>query len=272
MHTATNCLSVNLAFSDIITISMAPLFVFAHLNGYPSDGFGKFACKLLPVTEISIVVSSFTLKVLEVERYHALLKPLRAGLRLKEDNIKQAIALIWISSFIFLFAIFRLSGMERHTFNMHWSLKLPYESRNCKLCHHKLSIRYLYSTDSNALLLSGSLIKGLYFTNTVCPETDRERSAEKKRLVITFIIATAGFTVAIGYGSFIVFYTVIASKGDKQIGFKLYSDISSVIVFLFNCSLCLNPILYAFRSTNFKEGFKRIIVCRQPTPPHEIQL
>ena len=98
----------------------------------------------------------------------------------------------------------------------------------------------------------GSLIKGLYFTNTVCPETDRERSAEKKRLVITFIIATAGFTVAIGYGSFIVFYTVIASKGDKQIGFKLYSDISSVIVFLFNCSLCLNPILYAFRSTNFK--------------------
>lgn len=180
MHTATNCLSVNLAFSDIITISMAPLFVFAHLNGYPSDGFGKFACKPLPVTEISIVVSSFTLKVLEVERYHALLKPLRAGLRLKEDNIKQAIALIWISSFIFLFAIFRLSGMERNTFNMHWSLKLPYESRNCKLCHHKLSIRYLYSTDSNALLLWISDKRIIFYQHGLPRNRSRKKRREKE--------------------------------------------------------------------------------------------
>jgi len=43
-------------------------------------------------------VLSFTLTVLAVERYHALLKPFSTGLRLKEDNIKQAIALVWISS------------------------------------------------------------------------------------------------------------------------------------------------------------------------------
>ena len=78
----------------------------------------------------------------------------------------------------------------------------------------------------------------------------------------TFILATAGFVF--GYAPFVVFYTAIASGGDEQIGFKLYSDLSSIFVFLFDCSLSLNPLLYAFRSTSFKESFKRFIFCHRP--------
>ena len=33
---------------------------------------------------------------------------------------------------------------------------------------------------------------------------------------------------------------------------------------VFVVSLCFNPFIYAFRSTNFKEGFKRVILCRNP--------
>ena len=44
----------------------------------------------------------------------------------------------------------------------------------------------------------GSLIRGLYFANTVCPETettDGERRSEKKKLVITLLLATVGFLI-----------------------------------------------------------------------------
>ena len=41
MHTTTNYLLVNLAFSDIVTILMEPLFFSSNLNGFLSDGIGK---------------------------------------------------------------------------------------------------------------------------------------------------------------------------------------------------------------------------------------
>ncbi|CAH3166708.1 unnamed protein product, partial [Porites lobata] len=57
-------------------------------------------CKLLVIVEVLKMVSSITLTVLAAERYHAVLKPLRAGLRLNEDNIKKAVAYIWIASVV----------------------------------------------------------------------------------------------------------------------------------------------------------------------------
>jgi len=110
----------------------------------------------------------------------------------------------------------------------------------------------------------GSLIQGLYFTNTVYQETNGGRSSEKKKLVITYILATAGFVF--GFAPCVMFYTVIASKGDKHIIF----DLSPIFPFLYYCSLCLNQMTYAFRSTNFLEGFKRIIFCRRSPTQSEI--
>ena len=39
--------------------------------------------------------SASTLSVIAIERYHAILKPFSSNLRLNEQNIKKAIALIW---------------------------------------------------------------------------------------------------------------------------------------------------------------------------------
>ena len=72
------------------------------MTGYLSDGFGRFSCKFIVLMDIGALVTSFTLIVLAVERYHALLKPLRTGLRLGEDNINKAITLIWILNVVYL--------------------------------------------------------------------------------------------------------------------------------------------------------------------------
>ena len=268
MHTTTNYLLVNLAFADIVTILMEPLFFFSHVtNGFLSDGFGKFVCKFLVIEEIFITVSSFTLTVLAVERYHALLKPFRTGLRLKEDNIKKAIILIWISGILLCLPRFVFQEWsETHStcvgtwsFHMNQAAKV-YVIINAVFGTYILLLAMLYCY--------GSLIKGIYITKTICAESQGERTApEKKKLVVTFVLASA--TYFIGYGSFVVLHTITASWPDQQISLKFYSNSLSVIVFLFDFSLCLNPILYAFRSKNFQEGFKRIILCRAPLSPEE---
>ena len=56
--------------------------------------------------QVSIMVSFNNLTVLAVERYHAILKPFKTGLRLNEDNIKRAIACICIASFVICFPEF----------------------------------------------------------------------------------------------------------------------------------------------------------------------
>ena len=52
-----------------------------------------------------------------------------------------------------------------------------------------------------------------------------------------------------------------------NIGISLFSDLENAFQFLFGYSLCLNPLVYAFRSAHFRQGFRRVLTsCRKPTP------
>ena len=266
MHTTTNFLLANLAVSDVISILQLPLFVSAvYQLGYVNDGFGKFVCQLSPLFSFPILVSSFTLTAIAVERYHALLKPFTTGLRLQEHNIRKFITIIWISSLLFCLPLFFF-----HEWSQAYSACTLIPSQAGKVYVIIIHVVAAYIPMAIFLYCYGSLIKGLYFTNTICPtDSDEDRSSEKKKLVVTFILATAGFVI--GYGPTVVLVAAMISRGNEPINF---SDFSIVFYFLFYCSLCLNPILYAFRSTNYQEGFKRIIFCRKPPTQndHDVQL
>jgi len=266
MHTTTNYLLVNLAVADVITVLLWPLFISAsYVNQYFSNGVGNFLCKFTSSTEMSIVASSFTLTVLAVERYHALLKPLRIKLRLTEDNVKQAITLIWLSSFLICLPQFFLREWRGSLLICvgPWTINMNTESR---------VYFFISSVFSACLPLAimtycyGFLIRALYFTNTICsePVANGESNTEKKKLITTFILATAGFFVC--FAPSVVYFTVLILKPDEEADIKFKFDLSALLAFLFLFSLCFNPMLYAFRSSNFRAGFKRIIFCHRPTP------
>ena len=250
MHTPTNYLLVSIAASDIITILLWPLYFFE---------VWKFVCKLVELVELCIMVSSFTITVLAVEKYHALLKPFRNGLRLREDNVKKAIACIWVASILICLSetFFKEWSKTRETCIGPWTLYLNQGSKACMVLNVVVSFIQL----SIIMYCYGTLIRGLYFTNTVCAETDGERRSEKKKLVITFMLVTFGFFM--GYTPTLVSYVIIPS-GDGTTDVSFYAQLTAVADFILSVSLCFSPLIYAFRSTNFKEGFKRVILCRNP--------
>ncbi|XP_068707228.1 neuropeptide FF receptor 2-like [Montipora foliosa] len=253
MHSVTNYLLANLAVSDGLTIFFIWAFMLNH------DFLKKVDCRLTALG-FTVPVSSFTLMVLAIERYHALLKPFRTGLRLKKENVKRAIAIIWISSVLICmpYAIMESKWNEV----VHWCLS------SSKVYFFALHAMVVYIPSVVFLYCYGSLIKGLYFDDTICASSgDRQedRACEKKKLVITFMLATAGFLI--GYGPSVTFKTLVVIGATQE----FYSSVlSPVIIFIFFGSLCLNPVLYAFRSTNFRQGFKRIIFCRDPQTQNEM--
>ena len=95
MHTPTNYLLASMAVSDVFTIMMVAAHKFAFSQYVNDENFGHLVCKASALITTFALVSSITLTVLAVERYNALLKPLRTGLRLSEDK---AVALIWVTS------------------------------------------------------------------------------------------------------------------------------------------------------------------------------
>ncbi|XP_044169690.1 nociceptin receptor-like [Acropora millepora] len=265
MHTTTNYLLANLAVSDAITIFTIPMTYFAYGGDFGkfSANLGKFSCKFVVVGTIATVSSTSTLTVIAVERYHAILKPFSSNLRLNENSIIKAIVLIWIISILVGFPGFFLNvyNDDNTTCNGPWGSELNLEGKIYLITYF---IFIIYIPIVVILFCYGSLIKGLYFSREICAESTNEDTSEKKKLLMTFILATSGFLL--GYGPIAVFNTTI-SLG-KKIDRSPFQKLNGVLLFLFVISLCLNPVLYAFRSSSFKEGFKRIF---QPCSSHTVE-
>ncbi|XP_068759663.1 allatostatin-A receptor-like [Montipora capricornis] len=249
MHSVTNYLLANLAVSDGLSIfSLLPPML-------PHDFFPKLYCRLMNLKYLILPVSSFTLMVLAIERYHALLKPFRTVLRLKQENVKRAIAIIWISSV--------LTSLPNVIIESKFSDALD-------TCRPSSEV-YFFIWSSMVVYIRYVLPQffyRIYLDKTICAspaDRQEDRACEKKKLVITFMLATAGFVV--GYGPCNALYTLVfigATQGNY------FSVLSPVVKFTYLFSLCLNPFLYAFRSTNFRQGFKRIIFCRLPQIQNEM--
>ena len=247
MHTPTNYLLVSIAVSDVVTILLWPLYYFQ---------FAKVVCEFVALAEVSIMVSSNTLTVLAVERYHAILKPFETGLRLNKDNIKRAITCIWIASFVVCFPEFFLKEWSETNSSCigPWTVQLNEASKIYVIIN--LTINCLQMV----VLFScfGCVIKGLYFSSIVYPETDRETTPEKKKLVITLTLASTGFLVG-NTPHLLYFWAFKVTGSDRN------EDFLDVADFFFVCSLSLNPMIYGFRGRKFREGFKRMLLCWKPT-------
>ena len=249
MHSVTNYLLANLAVSDVMTILVIWPWMLCNTNGFVKEM--ENYCWISVFLYINVVVSSVTLTVLAVERYHALLKPLRSGLRLTTDKVKKFFAVFWIFGVLISLPF---------VFQKYKAREIQFCFVTSKAFFFLFSAIIIYLPSAVFIFCYGSLIKGLYFDKTICvtdAEIQDDRITEKKKLVVTFLLATVNFIA--GHGPTILFQSLVHTEAIKE-----NIVVETILCFLFFCSPCLNPVLYAFRSTSFQQGFKRIIFCCDP--------
>ena len=265
MHTTTNILLVNLAVSDVITLLWCPrTYSFAFYPIHPLGSTGDYICRVFTgnaIIGVAIASSVLTLTILATERYHALMKPMRTELRLSVERVKYVIVFIWIAAILISLPDFA----ENKYSEQYGRCVCPFSLETASLLrvHVVCTIVFLGFVPFVVLAYCYfQIIRGLFFKKTVFSQAPSGSGDHytKKRLAKLLISVTAAFYICyMPYGAFVLY--IALQDRDKLISEQeILSVLLRVFELLVTSSSCLNPILYAFRSSNYWEGFKKIFV------------
>ncbi|XP_068755218.1 somatostatin receptor type 5-like [Montipora capricornis] len=253
MHSAMNFLLVNLAIADLLTLSLClPGKLLSYIPHPPSNSLENFFCKFITthhVAGIGMVVSGFTLTLISVERYKALVRAMdRSSRRLNKGNVIYAIAAIWIFAILYVVPLFLFTTYDEKqkrcmTF---WPISLPHGNPYWIL----LAIIVLASFIT-MFVCYFSIIKGLYFTNTICGSNaarTQEDAVEKRRIVKSLLIVSVVFVLCLFP------YTFATATNVPQ-----HTALYSVSYLLVYCYSSINPVAYAVGSANYRTAFREVL-------------
>lgn len=258
MKTTTNYLLVNVAIADFLTL----LFSAIHMILFRTVFFdNSFLCKIIApntVSNIALLATSFTLTVLSVERYNALIKPMLISRRLTKENVIYVIMVIWVISIIV---------------NLPFFIYVDYDPAY-QMCSHGEHEKVLLISNGGIVFAMmiipfviiafsySQIISGLYFRNTIFssnqaanPGQSREDLIAKRKLVKLLVTITVVFFIAfVPYG--VLQISLYSLKGAQERNVTIITNLKSIIVFLIPVHSSVNPFLYALQSNNYREGFK----------------
>ncbi|XP_071808814.1 RYamide receptor-like [Asterias amurensis] len=253
MRTVTNYFIVNLAIGDLLMAAMCVNFtVYATLyNQWP---FGELMCKLVSFSQtISVSVSIYTLVAIGVDRYFAIIHPLRPRMGSKETLF--VIGVIWVISIALalpaaLFTTLESQGGSTFCTDGAWEDSLVY-SLICMVLQYFLPLAVLMG----AYIRIGKRIWGRRTPGEVEAERDKKMSESKARLVKMF--ATIVLLFALCYMP-IQIYTIMQDSNRSILSFY-YIKIVYLCCLLSAMSNCVyNPFIYCWMNIKFRNGFRSV--------------
>ena len=268
MRTTTTYLLMNLAVADLLTLLFCPGFYYFALHNIKlNQALGDFICKVFAgnaVLSITVLESIFTLAVVAVERYFALVKPFNTSARLRKENVGYAIAVTWILAvLVCLPGILSNNYVEdatKYPCNRPWTLdnlgglKKTYIIAFCFL--------FMITPTGVILFCYLKIFYGLYLKRNICgdnPGNDTEAQSKKRLLKLLVSLAVAFVICCLPFAVFFLCICFI-SKSTLGRNYNTLHTIHRSVRFLLIMNSFINPLLYAAQSSNYREGLKRI--CR----------
>lgn len=264
MRTITNVMLVNLAVADILSLIWSlPKRYFDIIERHPTGEEGIWLCKFFTASNmagITLSVSVYTLSLLAVERYHSIVQSFKPP-RIHENNVVYVLAATWVTA-----SVAQIPAFIETTFNevtctceSPWTNKEAARSmRNTVIVIITLSIFLPIIVISFCYAL---IINALH-KNTSARTFDPRDLQSKKKIVKLLIAVTLMFYAC--FLPFGLYMMILASKyvdglsPDGKI--VLWNGFEAVKCLMYTSS-CLNPVLYAFQSSNYRNGFKMSLPC-----------
>ena len=268
MRTTTNYLLVNVAVADITTLLFTAMHLIPTKGPFPGGALGSFLCKFVytnNITMVTLLVTTLTLTLLAVERYHAMIKPLVISRRINTERIAYVVVGIWMVAIAMVTPLFVSVDHRPKS-----QICSPGDNFDAMKVYIYCLVVMLTLIPFFAIAFCYSrIISGLYFGNTICSRgqdiTTPQEMAEKKKIVILLIALTTVFFVAyVPYGvALILQFSGMANTSVEKLRIFNRFKIGVQYLTLLNCSM--NPFIYAIPSTNYRCCFKYIfkkILCQ----------
>jgi len=247
LRTKTNFLLANLAASDLMANVLAYTVGIARAFPMPSRTLGLFLCKINSYYPAASFCSILTLTVIALERYNAIVKPLSNGLKFRKRTLRYFIIAIWILSIaavtpLVYFDEYSSEQLCVRTWSVHWNFTFWTCAIVLAIALPVMVIIYCYF----------HIIRTLYFGPKIIPmnipnEVDAQ---EKKKVIKLSIIVTSIIIIA---------FTPFSIVRQLEIHGPVPNEVTVLALSLILLSSVLNPFIYAFQSTNYRQAFKETI-------------
>ncbi|XP_060755119.1 somatostatin receptor type 5 [Neoarius graeffei] len=255
MKTVTNIYILNLAVADELYILSLPFMSTQNVLSYWP--FGSFLCRVvMTIDSLNQFTSVFCLTVMSIDRYLAVVHPLRSS-RWRQPRVAKVVSTaVWAISFIVVLPVVIFSDVQDsfNSCNMSWPEP-----------HAVWPVAFILYTSVLGFFAPLLVICVCYVLIVVRVKASgartglgRRRRSERKvtRMVVVIVVA---FVLC-----WLPFYTI----NIINLIFHLPENSVTVGVYFFPVSLtyansCANPVLYGFLSDNFRQSFRKVLcLCR----------
>ncbi|XP_018422176.1 PREDICTED: somatostatin receptor type 4-like [Nanorana parkeri] len=251
MKTATNIYILNLAIADeLFMLSVPFLAASAALQHWP---FGSGMCRtVLSVDGINMFTSVFCLTVLSVDRYVAVVHPLRAARYRRPTVAKMINICVWIVSLLVISPILIFADTESSkngvvVCNLMW----PQPAWSTVFVIYTFLLGFFLPVV--AICLCYVLI--IFKMRAVALKAGwQQRKKSEKKITRMVLMVVTVFVIC-----WMPFYIVQLLNLFLP---QMDSSINHISIILSYANSCANPILYGFFSDNFKRSFQRIVCFR----------
>ncbi|XP_030646453.1 somatostatin receptor type 5 [Chanos chanos] len=251
MKTVTNMYILNLAVADELYILGLP-FQTAHnvLSYWP---FGDFLCSVVMWADsISQFTSTFCLTVMSIDRYMAVVHPIRSTKWRRPRTAKIINALVWALSCLLSLPVIIFSDVQEdlNTCNMSWP-----EPNNL------WSTVFILYTSILGFFCPLLVITMCYLLIVIKVKSARARAGltrrrKSERKVTRMVVIIVVIFVLCWLPFFILnIVNLIITLPETS----LIAGIYFLAVILTYVNSCANPLLYGFLSENFKQSFRKVL-------------
>ncbi|XP_067087460.1 somatostatin receptor type 5 [Osmerus mordax] len=252
-ESVTNIYILNLAIADeLFMLGLPFLAVQNTLQTWP---FGSFMCRLvMTVDSINQFTSIFCLTVMSIDRYLAVVHPLRSSKWRRPQVAKMVNGTVWALSFLVVLPVVVFANIEKDGGNCNIDWPQPQQVWRATFILYTSTVGFICPLLIICLCYLLIIFKIRSSGKKVhATSTKRRKSERKVTRMVVIVVAVFVFCWLPFYAMNIINLHVSLPSG--------YQGLNFFAVVLGYANSCANPIVYGFMSDNFKRGFRKAL-CR----------
>ncbi|XP_069700376.1 tachykinin-like peptides receptor 99D isoform X2 [Periplaneta americana] len=267
MRTVTNYFLVNLSVADAMVSTLNVTFNYTYMlnSDWP---FGRLYCKISQfVAVLSICASVFTLMAISIDRYMAIMNPLRPRMG-RRTTLCIALG-IWVVGtalsmpmlvFFTTFAHEFSDGGIRVVCYAEWPDGPSTESYQEYIYNVLFMILTYFLPISSMTFTYARVGRELWGSQSIgeCTQRQLDNIRSKRRVVKMMIVVVSIFAVC--WLPFHIYF-IVTSIAPEITTTKYIQEVYLAIYWLAMSNSMYNPIIYCWMNSRFRRGFKQVFSC-----------